>query len=171
MRAARALGVELLGFLSRNPAALCKPCAPLPLCCIFVSSFMLKSMESVRTAISSGSPWETVVGVLPRLPGGQFAVLSRGRRERMKRREAGGDLAAQVRHSIEKMRKALDEAGSSLYQVVRTRMFVTDISRWEIAPIHAEFFGEVRPATSMVEVSKLIGEGIEFEIEAVAVIP
>ena len=82
-----------------------------------------------------------------------------------------GDLAAQVRHAMEKVRQALDQAGSSLYEVVRTRMFVTDISRWEeIGRVHAEFFGEVRPATSMVEVSRLIGDGIEFEIEAIAVI-
>jgi enamine deaminase RidA (YjgF/YER057c/UK114 family) len=82
-----------------------------------------------------------------------------------------GDLSAQVRYSIEKIQRSLDQAGASLADVVRTRMFVTDISRWEeMGRIHGEFFGEFRPATSMVEVSRLIGEGIEFEIEAVAVV-
>lgn len=85
--------------------------------------------------------------------------------------KAVGDLAAQVRHALQKVAKALDQAGGSLHDVVRTRMFVTDIAQWEtIGRIHAEFFGQVCPATSMVEVSRLIADDLEFEIEAIAVL-
>lgn len=127
-------------------------------------------METIRTSIPSGSPWEPIVGYSRAYRAGNMVFVS-GTTGTDGNGDPVGDLQTQVRHAMEKVRQALDQAGSSLYQVVRTRMFVTDITRWEeIGRIHAEFFGEVRPATSMVEVSRLIGEGIEFEIEAVAVI-
>ena len=127
-------------------------------------------MELVRTPISSGSPWEPIVGYSRAYRVGDMVFVS-GTTGADDDGRPIGDLASQTRAAIEKIGRALEQAGSSLQDVVRTRMFVTDISRWEeIGRVHQEFFGKVMPATSMVEVSRLIGNGIEMEIEAVAVI-
>jgi len=85
----------------------------------------------------------------------------------------GGDgIGAQTREAQRRIAAALEEAGAGLEHVVRTRMFATDISRWEeVGRAHGEVFGEVRPATSMVEVSKLIDPALLVEIEADAVVP
>ena len=127
-------------------------------------------MHTLRTPIPSGSPWEPIVGYSRAYRVGNMVFVS-GTTGTDDEGKPVGNLEEQVRFAIEKVRKALDEAGANLHQVVRTRMFVTDISRWEeIGRVHGEFFREVMPATSMVEVNRLIGDGIEFEIEAVAVI-
>jgi enamine deaminase RidA (YjgF/YER057c/UK114 family) len=82
-----------------------------------------------------------------------------------------GDAYAQARRCIEIIAAALNEAGAGLEHVVRTRMFVTDIEKWqEVARAHHEAFGEVMPATSMVEVSKLIDPAMLVEIEADALL-
>lgn len=80
-----------------------------------------------------------------------------------------GDAEAQTRYVLLKIERALHEAGASMANVVRTRMFVTDISLWEeIGRVHGEFFADVRPAATMVEVSKLIDPGhlVEIEVDA-----
>jgi enamine deaminase RidA (YjgF/YER057c/UK114 family) len=83
--------------------------------------------------------------------------------------EAGDSPYAQTRAAIEKVAEALREAGVGLADVIRTRMFVTDISRWqEYGRAHGEFFGDVRPASTMVEVSALIDPAMLVEIEATA---
>ena len=124
----------------------------------------------MRQNISSDSPWEPIVGYSRAVRAGNMVFVT-GTTGTDSAGNPVGDLAAQVRAAIEKVEWALELAGASLDDVVRTRMFVTDISRWEeIGRVHAEFFGEIRPATTMVEVSRLIAPGIEFEIEADAVI-
>lgn len=83
-----------------------------------------------------------------------------------------GDIEAQTRFAFRRIDGALRELGASLKDVVRTRMYVTDIAKWEsVAKVHAELFGEVRPAATMVQVSGFVGEGFEIEIEVDAVGP
>jgi enamine deaminase RidA (YjgF/YER057c/UK114 family) len=84
----------------------------------------------------------------------------------------GSDIGAQAREALRRIEKALEQVGGGLENVVRTRMFVTDISRWrEVGRVHGEFFGTIRPATSMLEVSALIDPALLVEIEADAVVP
>ncbi|KAF0849725.1 enamine deaminase RidA (YjgF/YER057c/UK114 family) [Nocardia caishijiensis] len=83
----------------------------------------------------------------------------------------GDDIGAQTREILARIATALDQAGASVRDVVRTRMFVTDISRWpEVAAAHAEVFGDIRPAASMYEVTALIAPGLLVEIEADAIV-
>src|SRR3569832_794926 len=109
-------------------------------------------MANQRTPISSGSPWEPIVGYSRTFRVGDTVYVS-GTTGSDESGRAVGDLAAQVRFAMEKVQRALDQAGGTLLDVVRTRMYVTDISQWEVVGrIHEEYFGQVRPATSMVEV-------------------
>jgi len=82
-----------------------------------------------------------------------------------------GEPAEQTRQALANIEAALDEAGASVADVVRTRIYVTDIDNWEaIGEAHGEVFGEIRPATSMVEVSRLINPEMLVEIEATAIV-
>ena len=82
------------------------------------------------------------------------------------------DVYLQTQFILQKMGKALEQAGSSLEHVVRTRMFITDISLWEDAGrAHGEVFGNIKPASTMVEVSALIDQRLLIEIEATAILP
>lgn len=80
---------------------------------------------------------------------------------------AGDDVVAQTRNALQRIQKALTDVGAGLPDVTRTRIYVTDISQWrEVGAVHAEFFGEIRPAATMVEVAALIEPGLLVEIEA-----
>ena len=80
-------------------------------------------------------------------------------------------LADQTRRSLQIIQAAVESLGGTLAQVIRTRMFVTDVSKWEeVARVHGEVFGEIRPATTIVEVAKLIDADAQIEIEADAVV-
>lgn len=122
----------------------------------------------MRMKVSSGAPWEPVAGYSRAVRAGRRIVVA----GTTATDEAGavlhpGDPAAQTRVALEKIRAALHALGANLDHVVRTRMFVTDIRRWEeVARVHGEFFQAIRPASTMVEVSRLIDPAMMVEIEA-----
>lgn len=115
---------------------------------------------SDRRNVSSGSEFEAEVGYSRAVRTGPLVVVSGT--------TAPGDTVAdQTRNALRRIETALTEAGASLADVVRTRMFVTDMSYWrEVGAVHAEVFGDIRPATTMVEVSALISPELLVEIEA-----
>ena len=120
--------------------------------------------------IGSGAPWEGVVGYSRVVVRGDTAWVSGTTSVVDGVVVHPGDAAAQIRQALATIAEALERAGFSIGDVVRTRMFVTDISRWEeIGRAHGEVFGDVRPATSMVQVAALIDPAMLVEIEADAV--
>jgi enamine deaminase RidA (YjgF/YER057c/UK114 family) len=120
--------------------------------------------------LGSGSPWEGIVGYSRVVVRGDAAWVSGTTSTVDGVVTHPGDAGAQTRQALALLRQALERAGFTLADVVRTRMFVTDISRWEeIGRAHGELFGDVRPATSMVQVAALIDPAMLVEIEADAV--
>ncbi|MBW8767791.1 MAG: RidA family protein [Geodermatophilales bacterium] len=118
----------------------------------------------------SGAPWEGVVGYSRVVVRGDAAWVSGTTSTVDGVVVHPGDAGAQTRQALTTIVKALERAGFTVADVVRTRMFVTDISRWEeIGRAHGEVFGDVRPATSMVQVAALIDPAMLIEIEADAV--
>ncbi|HEY4603727.1 MAG TPA: RidA family protein, partial [Blastococcus sp.] len=117
-----------------------------------------------------GAPWEVVVGYSRVVVRGDTAWVSGTTSVVDGAVVHPGDAGAQTRQSLATIRESLERAGFTLADVVRTRMFVTDISRWEeIGRAHGEVFGDIRPATSMVQVAALIDPAMLVEIEADAV--
>ena len=103
-------------------------------------------------------PWVSVAGTTAALPGGGAV--------------GGDDPAEQAREAVRRIAAALERVGAGLEHVVRTRMYVTDISRWEeVGRAHGEFFADIRPASTMVQVAALIDPALLVEIEADAVLP
>ncbi len=119
-------------------------------------------MPASRRVVSSGSEFESAVGYSRAIRVGPHVAVAgttgAGR---------SGDIAAQTRDALHRIEIALEEAGAALTDVVRTRIYVTDISRWrEVGAVHSEVFGDIRPAATMVQVSALIAPELMVEIEA-----
>lgn len=113
-----------------------------------------------RVKIASGSPFEDAVGYSRAVRVGSLVAVAGTT-------APGSDPASQAREILRRIAVALDNVGATLSDVVRTRIFVTDIAHWQaVGAVHAEVFGDIRPVTTMVEVSALIDPGLFVEIEA-----
>ena len=122
-----------------------------------------------RQKYSSGAKWESIVGYSRAIRVGSriYVTGTTATGENGEIVGADGDAYAQAVQTIKNIERALKALGAELENVVQTRMFVTDISRWEeYGRAHGEFFGEIMPATTMVEVSRLIDPQMLIEIEA-----
>lgn len=124
-----------------------------------------------RTNYSSGAQWEDIVGYSRAVKIGNMIEVAGTTAVENGKIIGKGDAYLQTKTILHKIEKVLQEAGASLENVVRTRMYVTDISRWEaIGRAHGEFFRSIKPVTAMVEVSALIDPELLVEIEVTAIL-
>ena len=125
-------------------------------------------MSANRILVSSESDFESTVGYSRAVRiGPHIAVAGTTSAAPAADNREIGDIGAQTREALRRIEVALDQAGAALSDVVRTRIYVTDISRWrEVAAVHSDVFGDIRPAATMVEVAALIAPELLVEIEA-----
>ncbi len=128
-------------------------------------------MKTKRTKIFSGTPWEPKVGYARAVQVGEMVFVSGTTgTDATGKVLAPGDAYAQAVQTIRNIESALKRLGLGLEHVVRTRIYLTEIERWEeVAKAHVEFFAEIHPATSLIGVSRLVDPEMLVEIEAVAV--
>jgi len=125
-----------------------------------------------RLNISSGSQWEDLVGYSRAVRIGNLVEVAGTTAMNGDELVGKSDLYAQAKFIFQKIENTLHQAGAGMQDVIRTRMFVTDISQWEIVgKAHGEAFSSIKPVATMVEVSKLISPDLLVEIEVTAVIP
>jgi enamine deaminase RidA (YjgF/YER057c/UK114 family) len=123
-----------------------------------------------RKCVSTGSPWEPVVGYARAVREGDFIFVT-GTLGMEPDGRLGPTLKDQTRRALEIIIAAIESLGGKVSDIVRTRIYVTDISAWrEAAEVHSEYFESIRPATTMVQVAKLIDDKAMVEIEADAVV-
>jgi enamine deaminase RidA (YjgF/YER057c/UK114 family) len=124
-------------------------------------------LSSERSRVSSGAPWEATVGYSRAVRvGNRIYVAGTTATDEGGQIVGDGDAYAQTVQTLRNIARALEEAGVGMEHVVRTRMFVTDITRWEeYGRAHGEIFGDIRPAATMVEVARLIDPRMLVEIE------
>ncbi len=129
-------------------------------------------MNDKHTRIKSGAPWEPIMGYCRAVRAGRIVAVSGSAAIDADGKLVGeGDMYEQSRQCIRVISKALETAGCTLQDVVRTRTYVTDIDQWEaVARAHSDVFGAAPPATTLVEVTRLIDPDMLVEIEADAVI-
>lgn len=124
-----------------------------------------------RINFTSGAPWEDIVGYSRAVRIGNTIEVSGTAAVNGEKLEGVGSVYLQTRFILKKIQAVLNEAGATLDDVIRTRIYVVDITQWEeVARAHSEFFGTIKPATSMVEVKSLIDPDMLVEIEATAVV-
>ncbi len=130
-------------------------------------------MNDKHTRIKSGAPWEPVMGYCRAVRAGRIVAVSGSAAIDADGKLVGeGDMYEQSRQCIRVISKALETAGCTLDDVVRTRTYVTDIDQWEaVARAHSDVFGAAPPATTLVEVTRLIDPDMLVEIDATAVLP
>jgi enamine deaminase RidA (YjgF/YER057c/UK114 family) len=127
---------------------------------------------AARLNVSSGSPYEPIVGFSRAVRVGNVVAVAGTTAGSSGKPVAIGDPAAQTRAILETIEKALVDAGASLKDVIRTRIYLVDIAHWEaVGRVHGEFFSDIRPANSTLEVSCFVNLDWLVEIEADAVIP
>lgn len=133
---------------------------------------MIAKPNSQRLTILSGAPWEEIVGYARAVRIGNVIEVAGTTAVDDAGQVVGvDDPGAQTRFILQKIEKALVAAGATLQDVVRTRMFVTDIARWEaVGRAHGEFFRTIKPVASMVEVKALIDPDLMVEIEVTAIV-
>lgn len=125
----------------------------------------------MKIKISSGSPWEDVVGYSRAIRVGNIIEIAGTTAMDGDKLIGKGDIYLQAVYIFKKIEKALNEAGAGLSDVVRTRMYVTDITNWEMAgKAHGEFFKNINPVATLVEVNRLINDDLLIEIEVTAII-
>jgi enamine deaminase RidA (YjgF/YER057c/UK114 family) len=132
----------------------------------------MTDVAAKRILVSSGSPYEPIIGFSRAVRVGRIVAVGGTAAGSAGRPVAIGDPAAQTRAILEIIAKALQDAGASLEDVVRTRTYLVDIAHWEaVGRVHGEFFGDIHPASTMLQVSGFISPDWLVEIEADAVIP
>ena len=128
-------------------------------------------MKTKRTKIFSGTPWEPLAGYARAVQAGEIVYVSGTTgTDPSGKVLSPGDAGAQTTQAVRNIENALKRLGLGLENVVRTRIYLTDMSKWEeVAKVHGQFFGEIHPATSLIGVTRLVDPEMLVEIEAVAV--
>ena len=127
---------------------------------------------SARSNYSSGAPWESIAGYSRAVRVGNIIEVAGTTAVDTEGQVVGaGDISKQTDYIFNKIRNALNDAGSKMSDVIRTRMYLTDINDWEtVARVHGDIFSDIKPVSTLVEVSGLIDEELLIEIEVSAVV-